>query len=76
MSTTGIDSWAVDLKDIAAVYPFQGAEGLMVVLGLAAWIIWHVWQIKSENKTIAEQEARLKEAGALEKIVKENSGTS
>ena len=28
MSTNGLTSWAVDLKDIGAIYPFQGSEVL------------------------------------------------
>ena len=34
MSTNGLTSWAVDLKDIGAIYPFQGWEVLLVILGL------------------------------------------
>ena len=26
MSTNGMTSWAVDLKDVGAIYPFQGTE--------------------------------------------------
>ena len=57
MATTGYDSWAVDLADVGAFYPFQGAEWLFVILGVAFWLIWHVWQISYENKTINEEEA-------------------
>ena len=35
MSTNGMTSWAVDLKDIGAIYPFQGTEVLLVIVGLA-----------------------------------------
>ena len=69
MSTTGIDSWAVDLADVAAVYPFQGSEVLMVIIGLVFWIGWHVWQISFENRTIAEEEAKLRQPGALKDAV-------
>jgi hypothetical protein len=50
-------SWAVDLKDIGAIYPFQGTEVLLVIVGLAFWIGWHVLQTKHEN---AELEADMK----------------
>ena len=46
MSTNGMSSWAVDLKDVGAIYPFQGAEVLMVLIGFAFWIIWHVVQLR------------------------------
>ena len=34
MTTNGLTSWAVDLKDIGAIYPFQGLEWLFVILGV------------------------------------------
>ena len=52
MSTNGMESWAVDLKDVGAIYPFQGSEVLMVVIGLAFWIGWHIWQTRQENAEI------------------------
>ena len=55
MSTIkGIDSWAVDLAEVGAVYPFQGTEVVMVIIGVALWIGWHIWQIKAENAEIEE----------------------
>lgn len=49
MSTTGVTTWAVDLKDVGAIYPFQGTEGIMVLIAVVLWIGWHVWQIRWEN---------------------------
>jgi hypothetical protein len=58
MSTNGLTSWAVDLKDVGAIYPFQGSEGLLVILGLCFWIGWHILQMRSEASEIsAEQKA-------------------
>ena len=42
-STTGIESWAVDLKDIGAIYPFQGTEVIFVIVG------GHVLQMRAEK---------------------------
>jgi hypothetical protein len=47
-----MESWAVDLKDVGAIYPFQGAEVVMVIIGLVFWIGWHVIQIRQENAEI------------------------
>ncbi len=55
MSTTGIENWAVDLKDVGAIYPFQGLEGLFVIVGVALWIGWHVLQMRAENKDYEDQ---------------------
>ena len=52
MSTNGLTSWAVDLKDIGAIYPFQGSEVLLVIIGLAFWIGWHIIQTRQENAEI------------------------
>jgi hypothetical protein len=52
MSTNGLTSWAVDLKDIGAIYPFQGSEVLLVILGLAFWVGWHIVQTRQENAEI------------------------
>jgi hypothetical protein len=57
MSTNGLTSWAVDLKDVGAIYPFQGWEWLMVILGFIFWIGWHILQTRHENHEIAEDMA-------------------
>ena len=59
MSTNGMTSWAVDLKDVGAIYPFQGTETLLVIVGVALWIGWHVWQIRHENRELAQEVKRL-----------------
>jgi hypothetical protein len=73
MSTTGLDSWAVDLADVGPVYPFQGSEVLMVIVGVAIWIIWHIWQVKLENRTFEEDEARLKNNHSMEETIKKQN---
>ncbi|RWC43840.1 MAG: hypothetical protein EOS23_15520 [Mesorhizobium sp.] len=52
MSTNGMESWAVDLKDVGAIYPFQGSEVVMVIIGLVFWIGWHVFQTRHESAEI------------------------
>ncbi len=55
MSTNGLTSWAVNLKDVGAIYPFQGAEWLFVILGVVFWIAWHVIQTRQETETIENE---------------------
>jgi hypothetical protein len=55
MSTIGLESWAVDLKDVGAIYPFQGSEVIMVVVGLVFWIGWHIIQMRQEAAEIEEE---------------------
>ena len=54
MSTTPIESWAVDLGDVTAIYPMVGWEGLMTVVAVVLWIAWHVWQVRFESNTYKE----------------------
>jgi hypothetical protein len=48
------NSWAVDLANVGAVYPWQGLEVIMVLVAVAAWIIWHIMQISQENREFAD----------------------
>lgn len=54
MSTNGLSNWAVDLKDIGAIYPFQGWETPMVIAGVVFWILWHVWQFRHETAELKQ----------------------
>jgi hypothetical protein len=54
MSTIGYSNWAVDLKDVSTVYPFQGWEWAMVLAAFAFWILWHLVQIWQENREYKE----------------------
>ncbi len=65
MSTTPIDSWAVDLADVTFIYPGVGLEVAMTVFAVILWLGWHVWQVQFENQTY-EQE--IKDHGTEEKI--------
>ena len=56
MSTNGMESWAVDLKDVGAIYPFQGTEVILVVLGIVFWIGFHVLQARVEANELADAE--------------------
>jgi len=67
MSTTGIESWAVDLKDVGAIYPFQGSEVLMVIVGVALWIAWHFWCVRWER---SQHEEKIRKFGNQESMSK------
>jgi hypothetical protein len=60
MSTNGIESWAVDLKDVGAIYPFQGTEVILVILGVIFWIGFHVLQARVEASELADAERDFK----------------
>lgn len=54
MSTIGYENWAVDLADVGAIYPFQGWEVAMTVVGVLFWLGWHVMQFKRESRELEE----------------------
>jgi hypothetical protein len=68
MSTNGMTSWAVDLKDVGAIYPFQGTETVLVIAGVVFWIGWHIWQIRHENAELAAEVERAKGEGVKSAI--------
>ncbi len=49
MATNSYDSWAVDLANISAIYPFQGSEFFLTIAGLIFWLGWHWFQIRRES---------------------------
>ena len=38
-----------------AVYPFQGSEFLLYIIGLAFWILWHVAQMRQEATEVEHE---------------------
>jgi hypothetical protein len=56
-----MESWAVDLKDVGAIYPFQGSETILVILLVIFWIGWHIWQIRHESATLESERRRAAE---------------
>jgi len=59
-------NWAVDLANVGAIYPLQGMEVLLVVLGLIFWLGWHVLQIRQENEDLDKQARLLGEKQEVE----------
>ncbi|MGB1035091.1 MAG: hypothetical protein ACPGVS_08720, partial [Primorskyibacter sp.] len=66
-STIGYESWAVDLADVSAIYPFQGWEVPMVVVGVVFWLAWHRIQFVREREHL---DAASKRALDHEKVQK------
>lgn len=59
MSTTGYENWAVDMADVGPIYPLQGWEVPMVVVGVIFWLAWHRIQFVREGQHLeaAKQQA-------------------
>ncbi len=56
MTTGSFTDWAGTIADIGPIYPFVGTEFLLVLIGVAFWIAWHITQIKSESARLKEEE--------------------
>ena len=63
MAMTDMGNWAVDLADVGAIYPMQGMEVVMAIVGIVLWLAWHVWQFKHESAVLKDEVAKLKSAG-------------
>ena len=58
MSTTPIDTWAVDLAEVTYIYPWVGSEMVMAWVAIILWLLWHVWQVKHENASYRDKLAK------------------
>ena len=69
MSTTPIESWAVDLANVKSIYPWVGSEGFMVLIAIGLWLMWHLWQVKQENRSYDEQVAKFGDETTINKAI-------
>lgn len=69
MSTGAFENWAGNISEIGPIYPFVGTEALWFIVGLVLWIIWHVVQVKRENRIYEEEKKKFGDKETLEKIV-------
>jgi hypothetical protein len=54
MTTGNFVDFTGNIADLGPIYPFVGWEGFFCIVGLAVWIIWHIVQIRMENKELRE----------------------
>jgi len=64
--------WAVDLANVGPVYPWQGLELIMVIVGVVFWIYWHVAQIRQENADYADDIAHYGNPEAIRRALDEH----
>ena len=55
-----IDKWE-NLGEMGAVYPGQGTEVILVIVGVIFWIGWHVIQARGEARQHKEEIALYKD---------------
>lgn len=69
--TGNFTDWNGNMVDIGPIYPFVGAEVLMVILLLAFWIGWHVVQIRTENRLHDDDARMLRQDDNLQRVMQE-----
>lgn len=62
----GYDSWAVDLAEVGPIYPMQGWEIPMVIVGVIFWLGWHRIQFVREGDHLEQA----KKIGDAKKVAK------
>ena len=74
MSTTPVETWAgADLSQIGPVYPMVGTEFVLVLIGLAFWLAFHVIGTKIENREFEEDEAAARSPERLKRVFEEEA---
>tara|TARA_R110002074_G_scaffold337310_1_gene507927 strand:- start:115 stop:360 length:246 start_codon:yes stop_codon:yes gene_type:complete len=68
MSTGLVDNW-LNLDTFGPVYPFVGTEGILAFVGIASWIVWHIWQIRKENAEFKEDIENINKQGGPGKVL-------
>ena len=66
-----VESWSGTISDIGPVYPMTGTEGLLVIIGVVAWIVWHVIQARRENRDYEEQIGKYGSRESLKRFIAE-----
>jgi hypothetical protein len=69
MTTGNFANWDGDLTQLGPIYPFVGSEMLMVILAVIFWIVWHILQIRMENRTHDNDVIKLRQGNNLQKAV-------
>jgi hypothetical protein len=67
--TGNFGDWNGNITDIGPIYPFVGAEWLMVLLLVIFWVGWHVVQVRSESRLHEEEARALRQGDALQRAL-------
>ena len=66
-----VERWSGTIADIGPVYPMVGTESVLVIIGVAAWIVWHVIQAKRENREYEDQVRKYGGRESLKRLISE-----
>ena len=67
--STGIESWAGEIAEIGAIYPFVGSEFMLAIAGVIFWLWWHVKQAKIEEQQLREESEKYGNKDTLTQLI-------
>ncbi|MEL7256509.1 MAG: hypothetical protein AAFN80_01530 [Pseudomonadota bacterium] len=74
MSTTSVETWAgADLSQIGPIYPMVGMEMILVIIGVALWLLFHIMQAGIEKREMEADEAAAKSPERLKRVFEEEA---
>ena len=68
MSTGSFENFAGEIAQIGPMYPFVGWEFLLFIVVVVYWLLWHIRQIRLENKEYQEDLSEIVKQKLLDKI--------
>ena len=69
MATGNIESWGGKISEIGPLYPFVGSELALFLVGMVLWIVWHILQVRTENRAYEDEITRFGDKETLQKIL-------
>lgn len=57
------------MADLGPIYPMVGTEGVLVIIGVVSWIVWHIIQTRIENRTYEDEVRRFGDKESLKQVV-------
>lgn len=76
MSTTIVETWAgTDLTQLGPIYPFVGSEFLLVIVGVAFWLGFHVLQSGVEREEFRKDEEAARTPERLQRVFEKEGRT-
>jgi len=70
MPLENVGNWQGTIAEIGPLYPWVGAEGILVIIAVALWIIWHFLQMRMENRNYEDDLRTLKQNDNMTKALK------
>jgi hypothetical protein len=74
MSTTIVETWSgTDLTQLGPIYPMVGTEVILVAVGVAFWLGFHVLQAGIERRQLREDEEAARSPERLKRVFRDEA---